>query len=416
MQLGWIDFSKTERDKVISILDLLSEPGVLDELGIAQIRDGFANLFFPGTTTIQTRAKYFLIVPYTFKDLESNHSKDFSKIKKELNNLEQKCARTFLDINPDENGVIGKNRILQDKWVQRPPSSIYWAGLKTFGIFKSDISIDQYIKIISLKKSLKENISKLGNSNDESKEGHDDKGAGDIHGLSFWNISTFKEDWLNDLKIELTKNEGEFLKEQIIISCPDSILAFILKNNRKDVLEYSSFSELENIADNFPDDMKNSFYLARDFSDFNYVLRVLFNVIASDGKNEEANQKFDEIRPKLKEMADIDLKSIFYLLQVSDVQLKSFLLNAQFLMKEERISELKDWIKKREILLKGENRSKTAHPGEYGDKWFAGYGLDYRFNIVKIILEDIFRSEESDGLFNSEVDNDIINPNIPEES
>lgn len=82
MQLGWIDFSKTERDKVISILDLLSEPGVLDELGIAQIRDGFANLFFPGTTTIQTRAKYFLIVPNLnfilflpfFYQFNSNHS------------------------------------------------------------------------------------------------------------------------------------------------------------------------------------------------------------------------------------------------------------------------------------------------------------------------------------------------------
>lgn len=53
MPLGWIDFSKTERSKV------LTERGTLDELGIAPIRDGFSNLFFPGTSTIQTRAKYF---------------------------------------------------------------------------------------------------------------------------------------------------------------------------------------------------------------------------------------------------------------------------------------------------------------------------------------------------------------------
>lgn len=70
MPLGWIDFSKSERNKVLSVLDLLSEPGTLDELGIAPIRDGFANLFFPGTSTIQTRAKYFFIVPYALKDLE----------------------------------------------------------------------------------------------------------------------------------------------------------------------------------------------------------------------------------------------------------------------------------------------------------------------------------------------------------
>ena len=60
MQLGWIDFSKSERNKVLNVLDMLSEAGTLDELGIAPIRDGFANRFFPGTSTIQTRAKYFL--------------------------------------------------------------------------------------------------------------------------------------------------------------------------------------------------------------------------------------------------------------------------------------------------------------------------------------------------------------------
>ena len=48
MPLGWIDFSKSERNKVLSVLDLLSEAGTLDELGIAPIRDGYANIFFSG--------------------------------------------------------------------------------------------------------------------------------------------------------------------------------------------------------------------------------------------------------------------------------------------------------------------------------------------------------------------------------
>ena len=30
MELGWIDFSKTERNKVLSVLDILGERGVLD--------------------------------------------------------------------------------------------------------------------------------------------------------------------------------------------------------------------------------------------------------------------------------------------------------------------------------------------------------------------------------------------------
>lgn len=70
MPIGWIDFSKSERNKILTVLDLLSEDGTLDELGLAPIRDGFSNLFFQGTSAIQTRAKYFFIVPYALRDLE----------------------------------------------------------------------------------------------------------------------------------------------------------------------------------------------------------------------------------------------------------------------------------------------------------------------------------------------------------
>ena len=193
--------------------------------------------------------------------------------------------------------------------------------------------------------------------------------------------------------MDLSKEEGAFLKEQIISSCPDSMLAFILKNNLKEILEFNSFAELTDMDFKFPDNIKTSYYLAKDFSDFIVVLRILFNIIASNGENEVANRRFDEVKPKLKKIAEIKFKEIFSLLKITDVQLKSFLLNAQRLMKDEAIEELKELIKKREISLKGENRSKTCHPGEFGDAWLAGYALDYRFYIAKSIVGDIFKSE-----------------------
>ena len=60
MPLGWIDFSQKDRNLILSVLESLTEKKAVDELGVASIRDGFANLFFPGTSTLQTRAKYFL--------------------------------------------------------------------------------------------------------------------------------------------------------------------------------------------------------------------------------------------------------------------------------------------------------------------------------------------------------------------
>ena len=71
MPLGWIDFSKDERNKVLNVIHLLDEPGAVDELGIGAVRDAFADYFFPGTSTVQTRAKYFLIVPYVLMEAGS---------------------------------------------------------------------------------------------------------------------------------------------------------------------------------------------------------------------------------------------------------------------------------------------------------------------------------------------------------
>ena len=70
MEIGWIDFSRNERSKVLNVLASLGERGTLDELGISPIRDGFAELFFPGTSTLQTKAKYFLIIPYACRTVE----------------------------------------------------------------------------------------------------------------------------------------------------------------------------------------------------------------------------------------------------------------------------------------------------------------------------------------------------------
>ncbi|TFJ94342.1 DUF6361 family protein [Lentibacillus salicampi] len=70
LKLGWIDYSSEHREKVMAVLDALFAPGAVDELGIGRIRDGFSDIYFQGTSTIQTRAKYFLIVPYLLMELE----------------------------------------------------------------------------------------------------------------------------------------------------------------------------------------------------------------------------------------------------------------------------------------------------------------------------------------------------------
>ena len=155
MPLGWIDFSKNERNKVLSVLDLLSESGTLDELGIAPVRDGFANLFFPGTSTIQTRAKYFLIVPYALKDLEYSIETNPNRMLRSLDETERRCGEILVS-GEDSDGIIGKRSLAQGKWVKRTPADIYWAGLRYYGIFTGGtVSLTEYVHAVSRLKSRK---------------------------------------------------------------------------------------------------------------------------------------------------------------------------------------------------------------------------------------------------------------------
>ena len=68
--LTWLDYSERDRRRALDVIDLFRETGMVDELGLASVRNSYSDLFFPGTSTIQTRACYFLLVPWTFLRLE----------------------------------------------------------------------------------------------------------------------------------------------------------------------------------------------------------------------------------------------------------------------------------------------------------------------------------------------------------
>jgi hypothetical protein len=131
VNIGWIDFSKEQRNKVMSVINLLSEPEAVDELGVGIIRDAFSDIFFPGTSTIQTRAKYFLITPYLLAELEREKGMTPDKM---INRLHEQ-ELDFIDIlkQSGENGIIGETA---GRKLKRKPSDIYWNGIRTFGILQ----------------------------------------------------------------------------------------------------------------------------------------------------------------------------------------------------------------------------------------------------------------------------------------
>lgn len=397
MPLGWIDFSKTERNKILSVLDLLNEPGTLDELGIAPVRDGFSNLFFPGTSTIQTRAKYFFAVPYALKQLERSAETNPNKVLKTLDTIQRACAERLFEQNRDEDGIIGKRSLQGGKWVKRTPADIYWAGLRKYGIFTGgNISLSEYVRVSCAMKAQKATLKKLGNRNDNAGENEcDDKNAGDLFKMQFWKMPLYRDDWMKGFRMELTDEEARFLGSRIKESCPESMLGCVLENNMADFLDCTAFRDIGMIIDKFPEKLQDDYLMAVSFSRFIYAVRTVYNIIVSDGKNKFANEEFVRLKEDFSEIADINIDDIMERSGVfNNPLLRRFLKQSQSCMLSGNIEGLRKCIISREIQLKGSSRAKSAHPGEFDpDEWIGGGELDYRFINAKTILSDIMMKE-----------------------
>ena len=127
--LTWLDYSERDRRRAVDVIDLFRETSTLDELGLASVRDSFADLFFPGTSTIQTRACYFLLVPWTFLRLERLRISS-SKVAARARRAELNLSRRML-AGDDTRGVFGSQA---GEALKRLPSEVYWGGLGSWGI------------------------------------------------------------------------------------------------------------------------------------------------------------------------------------------------------------------------------------------------------------------------------------------
>lgn len=127
--LAWIDFDEAERQRAQRIMALFQERETRDELGLGAIRDSIADHLFPGTSTIQTRLRYMLFIPWLYRELEGRDIPE-TQLRAEARDAEIRLADA-LKAGGESNGIIGRDA---GPRLQRLPSSVYWAGLGAWGI------------------------------------------------------------------------------------------------------------------------------------------------------------------------------------------------------------------------------------------------------------------------------------------
>jgi len=284
--IGWIDFSRTHRDKVGAALDLLKPDGMVDELGLGSLRDGMANKMFPGISTIQTRAKYFFIIPYILYEFQQLINSGKARGKSASKYLEQReyeimwqLYEQYKDIK--SSGVIGATRPKPMKIVRRP-SAIYWNGLNMYNFINSGgLSAEAFLRkaVNGEFESLLSQASGTDEPNDDADAEHD-------------NIFKLKivpaKNWDKSIRLDLLTDEADFLCNNILSKAKGKLISELLNVPEIWDVFYSSNNFMEFAQAVQPlkidENIKEEIILAHDFSELMYGAHITYNCLLQENK------------------------------------------------------------------------------------------------------------------------------------
>ena len=392
--LAWLDFDRAASERLSELLRALDEPGTLDVLGLGTVRDAFSAMLNPGTSTTQTRLRYFIFIPWIFAKLEQEQvlAAEFSRRLRDYESRLMDCLR-HLGRNQ---GVIG---YAAGRNLKRMPSDAYWGGLRAWGLRRLDLSISEFGQYAaSLARSRPER-----NDDDEAM----------TRGVSMWAaLPPAPDDFLHaDITFDLAPTEAQVLVEHIRQHHQGSLLAVLcaVPETAKDA-EYPW--ELPTHA--MPGQLVEVLRHARNFSELTAGPQHVYNLLLArrarteldwdtdeleasqrarlDTWTEQLERRFDEVRSWV-----ADLPAFWALLDNYSVgpRTREFVnaMAERFVVDPEGFaedSEVHRRIRDRELRLKSK-RARLTHRAALENSNMAAVGgqFDFRWGIAKSYLNDI---------------------------
>ncbi|MCB9352073.1 MAG: hypothetical protein H6573_31960 [Lewinellaceae bacterium] len=409
-RIGWIDFSATHRERVNAVLDFLQEEGTIDELGIGAIRNALSDFFFPGISTIQTRAKYFFIIPRIIRDYQwkykgmAGRPKLSDYLREKENRLIRQLAKQYQ--GADEYGIIGITlaNAPAGKELARKPSSIYWNGLRVHGIIRTPLTLNEYLrKHEKGYSSIRDILQATGDS------AGDDRDAGQVDEFGI-DLPNHSFNWEQDISIELTKAEAEFLRDKMVDTSPwagkdgNNLLRQVLLDNRRMELfiQAANFQDMARvlIENSLPQPTIERLHLALDFDQLMHGAHIRYNCLVQNKcghaeKREEFEQQWEQWREELIASEIMQRFNIDFLLNDVAAQAKPFtrlFIKGWFMAVSEgatNLERLNQLVKGQEVKNKGKKARLHAGTQDAVRDWVGIRNLQYRFFNGKTIVADI---------------------------
>ncbi|MFC4352296.1 DUF6361 family protein [Fodinicurvata halophila] len=232
--LTWVDFDAEEQKRVQHILAMFEESTTRNELGLAAIRDSISDHFFPGTSTIHTRLRYMLFIPWMLQEIEEREASE--RVNLTTLRKYEGLLIDALEAGGETNGVIGQRSRSQ---LQRLPTHIYWYGLESWGIRIFHGSLDSYLAAL---RQLKQTGGAISQINPEDTE---------PRSFLIESLPKAPEGFLDKVDFTLRTEEAEFLRDRLSKSHRNTLLTQLSVRDYADcnyVWEHPCLSELEEIT------------------------------------------------------------------------------------------------------------------------------------------------------------------------
>ena len=277
--VGWLDLDDAASRRIGELIRALQEPGTLDPLGLGSVRDAFSDLLAPGVSTIQTRLRYFLFIPWICKQIEEEglDSARFLKRLREDESVLISCLRHLGANNGIQGYSVGGE-------LKRMPSAAYWGGLRSWGIRRIDWSLNEYARQVPLLRHRRD---------------RDDDAMG-VLGLEMWSaLPPVPTNFLGeDIGFGLSLEEGSFLVDQIRQMQPRSLLAAACAAPGLSAQARWPWEVDDSVVS---DDLAEVLEHARNFSILTVGPQALYNLMIAERAQAELHWEVDEAIENAKE-------------------------------------------------------------------------------------------------------------------
>lgn len=265
---SWLDYAEADRRAAMDVIDLFREQETVDELGVGSVRDTFSDILFPGTSAIQTRARYFLIIPWIYQRIE--------KAKVESALLADRARRDEIALidalleaeDAEQGGIIGARA---RRSLKRLPSMVYWQGLGRLGIRRFPGGRDQYHRSLD---------GYYGRTSTTVR--NDDGEAIEYGNVRNWDnrMPAAPAGFPKICSLSLTRDEAEYLRDRVRHASPLSLFAVMIDGPTP--AEDAEFPWDHAASLELPGATARHLRHARNFSEAMHGAALLYNLILAE--------------------------------------------------------------------------------------------------------------------------------------